>query len=33
MDIQKVSDRKEAARQFVKNWMNRGHEIEDYQEF
>ena len=33
MDNLKVSDRKEAARQFVKEWKNRGNEIEDYQEF
>lgn len=29
----KVSDRKEAARNFVKEWKDRGHEIEEYQEF
>lgn len=33
MAILKVSDRKEAARQFVSDWKNRGNEIEDYQEF
>jgi len=33
MDNLKVSDRKEAIRQFVKDWENRGNEIEDYQEF
>lgn len=33
MAMLKLSDRKEAARNFVKEWKERGHEIEEYQEF